>query len=164
MVRMKENNHEAENFEKFWGSFADEITYTDYRNQDGLDKIDRYTKEREENKSYSCPALWQRMTVNVAGEVTACCRDAGKRLTLGIYDEKNPNLTKIWEGKNLKDFPLLSTTGCFARTPNDMEFLFNYIKGKNVKDKLSFDLKDINNKKLSDLKIGWCCLEIQFMN
>ncbi len=103
MVRMKENNHEAENFEKFWGSFADEITYTDYRNQDGLDKIDRYTKEREENKSYSCPALWQRMTVNVAGEVTACCRDAGKRLTLGIYDEKNPNLTKIWEGKNLKE-------------------------------------------------------------
>ena len=61
-----------------------------------------------------------------------------------------------FEIKNLKDFPLISTTGCFARTPNDMEFLFNYIKGKNVKDKLSFDLKDINNKKLSDLKIGWC--------
>ena len=37
-----------------------------------------------------------------------------------------------------------------------MEFLFNYIKGKNVKDKLSFDLEDINIKKLSDLKIGWC--------
>ena len=61
-----------------------------------------------------------------------------------------------FEIKNLKDFPLMSTTGCFARTPNDMDFLFNYIKGKNVKDKLSFDLKDINNKKLSDLKIGWC--------
>ena len=61
-----------------------------------------------------------------------------------------------FEIKNLKDFPLLSTTGCFARTPNDMEFLFNYIKGKNVKDKLSFDLEDINIKKLSDLKIGWC--------
>ena len=61
-----------------------------------------------------------------------------------------------FEIKNLKDFPLISTTGCFARTPNDMEFLFNYIKGKNVKDKLSFDLEDINIKKLSDLKIGWC--------
>ena len=87
MVRMKKIIW-GWKFWKFWGSFADEITYTDYRNQDGLDKIDRYTKERE-NKSYSCPALWQRMTVNVAGEVTACCRDAGKRLTLGIYDEKS---------------------------------------------------------------------------
>ena len=37
-----------------------------------------------------------------------------------------------------------------------MDFLFNSIKGKNVKDKLSFDLEDINIKKLSDLKIGWC--------
>ena len=87
MVRMKENDHEAKNFENFLGSYADEITYTDYRNQDGLDKVDRYTKEKE-NKSYACPALWQRMTINATGEVTACCRDAGKRLTLGKLDEK----------------------------------------------------------------------------
>ena len=37
-----------------------------------------------------------------------------------------------------------------------MELLFNYINGENLKDKLSFDLEDINNKKFSDLKIGWC--------
>ena len=103
MVRMKENDHEAENFEKFWGPFTDEITYTDYRNQDGLDKVDRYTKERKQNKSYACPALWQRMTVNVGGEITACCRDAGKRLTLGNYNNEKPNLTEIWEGKKLEE-------------------------------------------------------------
>ena len=102
MVRMKENDHEAKNFENFWGSYADEITYTDYRNQDGLDKVDRYTKEKKENKSYACPALWQRMTINATGEVTACCRDAGKRLTLGKLDEKNNNLTEIWNGENLQ--------------------------------------------------------------
>ena len=84
------------------GSYADEITYTDYRNQDGLDKVDRYTKEKKENKSYACPALWQRMTINATGEVTACCRDAGKRLTLGKLDEKNNNLTEIWNGENLQ--------------------------------------------------------------
>ena len=47
MVRMKENDHEAKNFENFWGPYADEITYTDYRNQDGLDKVDRYTKKEK---------------------------------------------------------------------------------------------------------------------
>jgi len=106
MVRMKENDHEAKDFKNFWGNYADEISYTDYRNQDGLDKIDRYTKIKEENKSYSCPALWQRMTINATGEVTACCRDAGKRLTLGKYNKDN-NLKSIWEGKILKESRIL---------------------------------------------------------
>ena len=103
MVRMKENDHEAKNFENFWGSYSDEITYTDYRNQDGLDKVDRYTKNRKENKSYACPALWQRLTINATGEVTACCRDAGKRLTLGKLDDSETNLTDVWNGKSLND-------------------------------------------------------------
>jgi radical SAM protein with 4Fe4S-binding SPASM domain len=103
MVRMKENDHEAKNFENFWGSYADEITYTDYRNQDGLDKVDRYTKTKKENKSYACPALWQRMTINATGEVTACCRDAGKRLTIGKLDNSHDNLKNIWDGKILEE-------------------------------------------------------------
>ena len=103
MVRMKENDHEAKNFENFWGPYADEITYTDYRNQDGLDKIDRYTKKRKENKSYACPALWQRLTINATGEVTACCRDAGKRLTLGKLTDSTNNLTDVWNGSSLEE-------------------------------------------------------------
>ena len=91
------------NFEKFWGLYAYEITYTDYRNQDGLDKVDRYTTERKENKSYACPALWQRMTINVTGEITACCRDAGKRLTLGKLNNSEYNLTEVWNGKKLEE-------------------------------------------------------------
>ena len=102
MVRMKENDHEAKNFKNFWGDYADEISYTDYRNQDGLDKVNRYTREKKENKSYACPALWQRMTINATGEVTACCRDAGKRLKLGQMNGEEGTLTKIWEGEELK--------------------------------------------------------------
>ena len=47
---MKENDHEADQFEDFWGSYTDEVTYTDYRNQDGLDKVDRYTREKKEKQ------------------------------------------------------------------------------------------------------------------
>ena len=101
MVRMKENDHEADHFENFWGPSADEISYTDYRNQDGLDKVDRYVKYKNENKSYACPALWQRLTVNATGEVTGCCRDAGKRLTLGKLEKDS--LTNIWESKKLNE-------------------------------------------------------------
>lgn len=102
MVRMKENNHEASKFKEFWGDYADEISYTDYRNQDGLDKVDRYVSYKKENKSYACPALWQRLTVNATGEVTACCRDAGKRLTLGNM-KKDGSLKDIWDGKELQN-------------------------------------------------------------
>ena len=42
------------------------------------------------------------MTINATGEVTACCRDAGKRLTLGKLTEKN-DLKSIWDGKVLKN-------------------------------------------------------------
>lgn len=103
MVRMKENDHEAKNFKSFWGKYADEISYTDYRNQDGLDKVDRYVREKKENKSYACPALWQRMTINATGEVTACCRDAGKRLKLGQLNNEDNSLTKIWNGDVLNN-------------------------------------------------------------
>ena len=68
---------------------------------DLIKQTDTQKRERE-NKSYACPALWQRLTINATGEVIACCRDAGKRLTLGNLDEKKDNLIDIWNGENLK--------------------------------------------------------------
>ena len=103
MVLMKENAHELDNFAEFWGSDVDSITYTDYHNQDALDKENRYVKDKKGNKSYICPSLWQRMTINVTGEVAACCRDAGKRLEIGRYDKNNKSLLAVWNGETLKN-------------------------------------------------------------
>lgn len=100
MVRMKENENELESFDKFWGIDADVITYVDYRNQDGLDDQDRYRQKRKSNKTYACPSLWQRMTINSTGQVTACCRDAGKRLEIGDLNT-SPSLLDIWNGEPL---------------------------------------------------------------
>ena len=43
------------------------------------------------------------MTINATGEVTACCRDAGKRLTIGKLDNSHDNLKNIWDGKILEE-------------------------------------------------------------
>mgnify|MGYP001242639398 FL=1 len=43
------------------------------------------------------------MTINATGEVTACCRDAGKRLTLGKLDKNGSSLADIWNGDKLKE-------------------------------------------------------------
>ena len=47
--------------------------------------------------------FWQRMTINATGEITACCRDAGKRLTLGKLNNSEYNLTEVWNGKKLEE-------------------------------------------------------------
>ena len=58
--------------------------------------------------------MWQRLTINATGEVTACCRDA-ERLTLGNLDEKKDNLIDIWNGENLKKARDLHGKNLFIR-------------------------------------------------
>ena len=59
------------------------------------------------------------------------------------------------------DIPILTTPGCFAKTPNDMTFLIDAITGSNPLDKISFDLNStfrdakLSDKEFSNLKIGW---------
>ena len=59
------------------------------------------------------------------------------------------------------DIPILTTPGCFAKTPNDMAFLIDAITGSHPLDNISFDLnssfrdKKFSEKEFSNLKIGW---------
>ena len=63
------------------------------------DKVDRYVKKKKKILCLSC--FMAKKTINATGGSTACCRDAGKRLTLQLT-EKN-DLKSIWDGKVLKD-------------------------------------------------------------
>lgn len=111
MVRMKINAHEINKYEAFWGNDVDCISYADYRNQNAQDNEDRYVSEKDKKASYMCPSLWQRMTVNASGEVTACCRDAEKRLVLGDISNRETTLQSIWEGSILKNARQLHLSG-----------------------------------------------------
>ena len=59
------------------------------------------------------------------------------------------------------DVPILTTPGCFAKTPNDMAFLIDAITGSHPLDNISFDLNSsfrdakFTEKEFSNLKIGW---------
>ncbi len=59
------------------------------------------------------------------------------------------------------DIPILTTPGCFAKTPNDMAFLIDAITGSHPLDNISFDLNSsfrdakFSEKEFSNLKIGW---------
>ena len=59
------------------------------------------------------------------------------------------------------DLPILTTPGCFAKTPNDLSIFLDSIVGSNSLDKFSFDLNDnfvnqnIKDKDFYNFKIGW---------
>ena len=72
-----------------------------------------------------------------------------------------PGLISIDRTRQNFDLPLLTTPGCFARTPNDMAILLDEIAGSDSLDKFSFDLngsfknQNISEKEFSAFKIGW---------
>ena len=59
------------------------------------------------------------------------------------------------------EMPIFSTTGCLARTPNEMTILLDAIKGKSSLDPYSFDTKqsfqdiEFKDNEISNLKVAW---------
>lgn len=71
-----------------------------------------------------------------------------------------PGLISVERG-NPKKSPILTTPGCFAKTPDDMAILLDVMIGSDNLDKQSFDLNDffkninINQDIFSSYKLGW---------
>ena len=72
-----------------------------------------------------------------------------------------PGLISVERGNPKKKSPILTTPGCFAKTPEDMAILLDVIIGSDALDKQSFDLTDFFNSKninrdiFSSYKLGW---------
>ena len=79
----------------------------------------------------------------------------GFRPTPGLIPEDRSSVI------NQNTMPILSTTGCLARTPNEITILLDSIKGKSSLDSLSFDIKEsfqkveFKDSEISNLKIAW---------
>ena len=77
----------------------------------------------------------------------------------------------IPEERNIKTdrkFPLLSTLGCLAKTPNDMALFLDAVAGEDSKDPFSFNTSSsfreygINDDEFFKLKLGWISDLIRF--
>ena len=109
MVRMKENEHEIDQGEVFWGDTVDLISYGEYRNTNAMDREDRYMVKRQPRPDFVCPQLWQRMVVSVSGVVTACCRDVSMLMRLG--DVNKQPLREMWHGEPLATYRRMHLEG-----------------------------------------------------
>ena len=63
--------------------------------------------------------------------------------------------------KNISKLTVLTSPGCFAKSPEEMSFLLDCIIGSDPLDPLSFDIdgsfkeSKITDKQISNIKIGW---------
>ena len=79
----------------------------------------------------------------------------GYRPTTGLIPTDRSN------EKNINNFPILTSPGCFAKNPNEMAILLDCIVGSDPLDPLSIDVNgsfkesEITDKQLAKIKIGW---------
>lgn len=73
-----------------------------------LDKVSHY-KTYWEGKSYprlpNCPEVFNKLSINWDGTVSACCMDYDNEMLVG--DVKEQSLRMIWNGKKMKDYQQL---------------------------------------------------------
>jgi amidase len=79
----------------------------------------------------------------------------GYRPTTGLIPTDRSN------EKNINNFPILTSPGCFAKNPNEMAILLDCVVGSDPLDPLSIDVNgsfkesEITDKQFSNIKIGW---------
>jgi radical SAM protein with 4Fe4S-binding SPASM domain len=98
MVRMKDNQHEVDQFIEMWKPFVDDIRVEDVSNRgqgEGMAVGDWVAVGRKR-----CPQPWQRMVVARDGKVLPCCADWHREFIIG--DATKQLLSEIWRGKNME--------------------------------------------------------------
>lgn len=119
-VKMKENIHEFEKFQKMWKGKVDVLVGIDYSNRVcGENKS--VLSRKPVGRAY-CPHPWRRLTVTSSGVVLMCCVDWDIKYPVG--DSRTQTIYQIWSGKeieygrkcikNLEHHKIQSCKDCFA--------------------------------------------------
>jgi len=97
-VKMQENMHEFEAYQKMWRDTVDVLVGLDYSNRVGDE--DKSTLERTKIGRAYCPHPWRRLTVTSRGKALMCCVDWDSKYVVG--DCSNATIKEIWHGKAIQ--------------------------------------------------------------
>jgi len=106
MVKMKENEHEVEDFLKMWMPVVNRVAVSIEREPMGA---------RKEVEHFPCPQIWQRLMVCWDGEVRMCCGDWEGEIVLGNANEST--IYELWHGEKLNEIRQLHSQGRFNEIP-----------------------------------------------
>ncbi|MFC2066179.1 radical SAM/SPASM domain-containing protein [Chloroflexota bacterium] len=104
MVKMKENEHEVEDFIRMWLPIANRVAISTRREPAGIDE--------EKMAHFSCPQIWQRLMICWDGAVRMCCGDWGGEIVLG--NVKESTIYELWHSEKLNEIRRLHAEGRFG--------------------------------------------------
>lgn len=110
MCKMKENEHEVEQFIKMWIDVANRVAVTVKR--------EPFIKGAEKMKPlehFPCPQIWQRMVVWWTGEVVMCCGDWHGEHIIG--NARETSLYELWHSEKYNQARELHARGKFDEIP-----------------------------------------------
>jgi radical SAM protein with 4Fe4S-binding SPASM domain len=106
MVKMKENEHQVEDFLKMWLPVANRVAVSIEREPTGTQK---------EVVHFPCPQIWQRLMVCWDGEVRMCCGDWEGEIVLG--NARESTIYELWHSQKLNKIRELHARHRFNEIP-----------------------------------------------
>jgi len=110
---MPENQHERDQFTKYWKGRVDHVTV--------YEKISKYFSDYDKmvplniHRKKTCPGLWERMIIFWNGDVPLCVADINGKYILGNL--KNQSIKEIWNSKQLLSIKKLHEEKQFQKFP-----------------------------------------------
>jgi len=101
LVKNKYNENEIESFKKEWKDKVDEINISEFGEWGGqVDEISKLSTMKKRNLRFPCEYIWHILAIHSDGNVTICCVDFDKKISLG--NVKNQKIYDIWNSKEMK--------------------------------------------------------------
>lgn len=102
-VAQKENQHETQEFKKFWSPIVDRVLIRQLHSALGQAKED---ESKELNNSanvprFPCPHLWKRLTIDYKGNIKFCAHDWFFDAETTLANIKDAGMLETWSGKKL---------------------------------------------------------------
>ncbi len=102
-------------YKAFWGNYADEVAYLDFKEMN--------SKHKNVQFAWACPQIWQRMALWWDGTILPCNHDDDGSLNLGNI--KNMSIQEAWQSEQLNEIrdrhksglshEITACDGCYLR-------------------------------------------------
>lgn len=102
-VVQKENQHEVEDFRKFWYPLVDQVLIRQLHSALGQAKEEesKELNQAGEIKRFPCPHLWKRLTIDFKGNIKFCAHDWFFDTETTIAKIQTSGLAEAWGGETL---------------------------------------------------------------
>lgn len=118
IVRSRLNEHEVDDFVRYWMGRADYVSVQEFISpRPGDPRFDAlFAKSRVIQENPQCPQPWQYMSIKPNGQVAPCCSMFSDMITVG--DATKKTLREIWTSEYFRHLRQIHKEGRYVDDPS----------------------------------------------